>query len=268
MKLESLLEIKKDEKPLENIVDDGGYAKIFKRMLIVGDSLSSGEFETWDNGIRRCIDRREYAWGKFMENDLRNEIRVFSTGGLSAEWFLNTFAKEKNAFDETYKPEAYIFALGFNDLFGQKLEVGDAKVDVNPLDPSKNNMSTFIGKYATIISKYKEISKDAKFFFITLANEDDSEPLYNRAKVEEMVKEFYKLTEVFDNSYVIDLFNYGPKYDKAFKEKFYLTGHMNPMGYVLTAKLIESYMDYIIRSDFNSFKRIGLIGTKKEEIIL
>ena len=47
-----------------------------------------------------------------------------------------------------------------------------------------------------------------------------------------------------------------------FKEKFYLYGHMNPMGYVLTAKMVASYMDYIIRSHPTEFSQVGFIGTE------
>ena len=36
------------EKPLDNLVTDGGYASIFRTVAFVGDSLSSGEFETFD----------------------------------------------------------------------------------------------------------------------------------------------------------------------------------------------------------------------------
>ena len=43
-----------NEKPLDNLVTDGGYASIFRTVAFVGDSLSSGEFETLDEatGVR------------------------------------------------------------------------------------------------------------------------------------------------------------------------------------------------------------------------
>ncbi len=34
------------EKPLDNIVNDAGFFKIFRSVAIIGDSLSSGEFES------------------------------------------------------------------------------------------------------------------------------------------------------------------------------------------------------------------------------
>ena len=37
---------------------------------------------------------------------------------------------------------------------------------------------------------------------------------------------------------------------------------MNPAGYKLTAVMIASYIDYIVRSDFEAFKQVGFIGTE------
>ena len=69
------------------------------------------------------------------------------------------------------------------------------------------------------------------------------------------------LTAVFSNSYVIDLYNHAPVYDAAFRDKFFLGGHMNACGYILTAKMMASYIDYIIRHNIDDFKQVGFIGT-------
>ena len=50
-------------------------------------------------------------------------------------------------------------------------------------------------------------------------------------------------------------------YDDNFREKYFLHGHMNPMGYILTAQLIDSYIDYIIRTNPSDFNNVGFIGT-------
>lgn len=42
------------------------------------------------------------------------------------------------------------------------------------------------------------------------------------------------------------------------KEKFYLYGHMNPSGYILTAKIVDSYIDYIVRHNPDDIKEVGL----------
>ena len=71
--------------------------------------------------------------------------------------------------------------------------------------------------------------------------------------------------EKYDNTYVLDLFNYAPEYNAQFKEKFYLRGHLNPAGYLLTAKMTAAYIDYIIRHNMKDFKEIGFIGTNLHE---
>jgi len=39
---------------------------------------------------------------------------------------------------------------------------------------------------------------------------------------------------------------------------------MNPSGYILTAKLIDSYIDYIVRHNSDDFKTVGFVGTDIE----
>lgn len=92
--------------------------------------------------------------------------------------------------------------------------------------------------------------------------------IFQEASLEEEVKalyakhrEFlYKLTELFENCYVIDLYKYAPIYDEEFKENFYLAGHLNAAGYRLTALMVESYIDYIIRHNHDDFRQIGFVG--------
>ena len=67
--------------------------------------------------------------------------------------------------------------------------------------------------------------------------------------------------ELFDNVYVINLFDYAPVYDSEIIDNFYLLGHMSPTGYLFTARMIESYIDYIIRKNPKDFAKVGLIGT-------
>lgn len=84
-----------DEKPLDNIVDDGGFAAIFRTIGCIGDSLSSGEFETYDEeGIKGYHDFYEYSWGQFMARTLGNKVYNFSRGGMSAKWFCDSFSAD------------------------------------------------------------------------------------------------------------------------------------------------------------------------------
>ncbi len=248
------------ELPLDNICDDGGFAAIFRRIACIGDSLSSGEFELVDlDGAHRYYDIYEHSWGQYIARMTGSVVYNFSRGGMRADAYLAGFADEHGFWDSEYKADAYIIALGVNDVINQKMPIGSID-DANPQEPEKNK-NTFIGNYARIISRYKTISPHAKFFLITIPNAD---PRVNPKCLPEVLKSFAdalgELAAKFDNTYLIDLYRYGPVYDKVFRDNFFLSGHMNPQGYLLTAKMICSYIDYIIRQNPKDFELVGLSG--------
>ena len=242
-----------DEKPLDNLVNGYSNTAIFRTMAFVGDSLSSGEFETLDkDGKRGYHDLFEYSWGQYIARSNGLKAYNFSRGGMTTREYLDGFAESKGYWDKELACQAYVIALGANDL-NRGIEIGSVDdIDVENYDNSK---PTFVGYYARIVKKYKEISPDAKFFFVTFPDGG------NKEKTVGMVNALYALAEHFDNAYVIDLYRYGPYYGERFKEKFYLHGHLNPMGYILTARMVDSYIDYIIRHNPEDFKNAGFIGT-------
>ena len=55
------------EKPLDTLVGDGGLCGVFRTIGCVGDSLSSGEFESLDaSGNKTYHDMFEYSWGQYL----------------------------------------------------------------------------------------------------------------------------------------------------------------------------------------------------------
>ncbi len=239
------------EKPLDRIVSDGGFCAIFRTMAFIGDSLSSGEFQTVDNdGVNRYYDRYEYSWGQYIARMTGAMAYNFSRGGMTAREYWNEFAQHFGFWGRDKAAQAYVIALGVNDLLGQKQEPGDA-------DDYLTDKDTFAAYYGKIVNKLKEISPDAKFFFMTMPR-DDAEKDDVKARHAEIL---HDMTKIFDNSYVLDFYKYAPVYDEKFKENFYFNGHMNPAGYLLTAKMAASYIDYIIRKNPQDFKTAGLIGT-------
>ncbi|MBQ7821562.1 MAG: SGNH/GDSL hydrolase family protein [Clostridia bacterium] len=246
-----------EEKPLDRLVDGYSHTSVFRTIAFVGDSLSSGEFETRDaEGKPGYHDLFEYSWGQYIARKNGLKAYNFSRGGMTAVEYIESFAEQKGFWKKELAAQAYVIALGVNDLCGRKMEVGS--VDDIDADDHRKNKPTFLGYYAAIVSRYKEISPDAKFFFVTFPKHGNAE---RDEKAQEMIKALYLLSEYFENSYVIDLYKYGPVYDDAFKEKFYMFGHMNPSGYILTAKMIDSYIDYIVRRNYNDFKTVGFVGT-------
>lgn len=257
MNWDSVLYADSNEKPLERLVDGYSFTSIFRTMAFVGDSLSSGEFETRDGaGNPGYFDLFDYSWGQFIARKNGLLAYNFSRGGMTTREYMETFAAERGFWDQDKACQAYVIALGVNDLCIVDMELGSL-ADIDPTD-YRNNKPTFIGYYAAIVSRYKEISPDAKFFFVTFP---DTTTPKEKEWGEPMTKAMYELAEYFGNAYVIDLYHYGPCYDERFQKAYYLYGHMNPAGYVLTAKLVDSYIDYIIRHNPDDFHTAAFINT-------
>lgn len=69
-----------------------------------------------------------------------------------------------------------------------------------------------------------------------------------------------RLPELFSFTYILDFWKYAPVYDKAFRERFYLGGHLNPAGYYLTAKMKEAMIHDCILRNPEDFKQVAFIG--------
>ena len=248
------------ERPLDNIPQNGGFCGIFRTIACIGDSLSSGEFESQMNGKRGFHDYYEYSWGQFLARDAGCTVYNFSKGGMTAKRYCESFAEEKGFWSSELSAQAYIIALGVNDvsqIMEGVQEFGDI-TDIHPEDYTQN-APTFLGYYGQIISRYKEIQPKAKFFLMTCPSHHEADArgvLYDKhADV------LQRLCTLFDNCYVLDFRSFAPDYDAEFKKNFYIGGHMSACGYRLTALMVESYIDYLIRHNMQDFKQVGFIGT-------
>ena len=249
------------ELPLERLVTDGGFCGILRTIGCVGDSLSSGEFEAKnEKGEKTYHDFYDYSWGQFLARMAGCTAYNFSRGGMSAKEYCDSFAEDMGFWAPEKACQAYIIALGVNDLLNMHMPVGDADTDVSLEDPASNELTTFAGYYGLLVSRLKAISPRANFFFMTMPRSDTETP-EGLAKKEGHRKVLYRLAERFGNAYVLDFFQYAPVYDRQFRENFYLGGHMNPCGYLLTAKMVASYIDYIIRHNMADFKAAAFICT-------
>ena len=248
-----------NEKPLDRLVESYSFTSIFRTIGFVGDSLASGEFETHVEGKGGAgYDMYEHSWGQHIARKNGLTAYNFSYGGMDTEMF-DGYGERKKLWEGEFKAQAYVIALGVNDLFNGCFDNFGSVDDVDVSD-FRNNKPTFMGNYARIISRFKAVNPDAKFFLMTFPNETDKQ----LRQKETMAKGMYELAELFDNCYVIDLYKYGPVYDAEFKKNYFLYSHMSPAGYLMTAKLVDSYIDYIIRHNPNDFKHVAFIGTDIE----
>ena len=243
--------------PLAELLPDGGYTAIFRRIACVGDSLSSGEFESLGkDGARSYHDIFEQSWGQYLARMTGARVYNFSRGGMTAREYCESFAEANGMWDREKACQAYIIALGVNDLFGHNMPMGSL-ADVDFSNPENNN-PTFAVYYARIIQKYRAMQPYARFFLVTLPKEGNEHP-DNRKVRADAAALLHSFAGTFPYTYVIDLFEHAPVYDESFYAKFGLHGHLNPAGYLFTAKMIGTYIDHIIRSDFPAFRQVGLI---------
>ena len=136
----------KDEQPLDRIVNDGGMCAIFRKIACIGDSLSSGEFEgKAADGQKSYHDMFEYSWGQYIARAAGNTVYNFSRGGMTAKEYCDAFAKKLGLWDKEKACQAYIIALGVNDItraMANKEQLGGTD-DVN-IGEWRKNKPTFV----------------------------------------------------------------------------------------------------------------------------
>lgn len=247
-----------NEKPLDRLVSDGGFTAIFRTIGIIGDSLASGELESYTKeGFRGYHDFYEYSWGQFMARTLGSTVYNFSRGGMTAKEFFESWGEEHGVFGTDKLCQAYIIALGVNDSCRFD-ELGDVDTAIKE-NPSAEKNNGFLNYYAGIVKRIKVKQPKAKFFFVTIPSTTYRPPEL-RDKQSVWCEGLRALAERLDNTYVIDLRKYAPLYDEKMVATFFM-GHMRPTGYLLTAKMMMSYIDYIIRNNPDDFAEVGFIGT-------
>lgn len=243
-----------NEKPLDRMPEGISNTAIFRSIGFIGDSLSSGEFESRDaNGNNGYHDYFEYSWGQYIARKNGLLGRNFSRGGMTAKEYWESFADANRYWSAENACQAYVIALGVNDK--KHIQKGSID-DLKDLEKGENR-ETFASYYGRIIRRLKEIQPRAKFFLVTMPRGND-ELDKERKEFNALLRE---IAEYFDNCYLIDLYEYGPVYDEEFKKRFYLYGHMNASGYIFTANIIDAYIDYIIRKNPEDFKYVPYIGT-------
>ena len=263
------------------------FASIIHHWGFIGDSLSSGLFYLWQNGVGRIATNYGYSYGQRMVKLLNAEGINWSISGWTTKMWCNTFwAQEQNGYTENdynlwdgshpltptgtkFKDDpkqAYIIELGANDgvdpesAEGYKhLDPGNVETDIyDPSDPSTfaQNADTYAGWYAGIIQRIKTIAPSAKIFVMTLF------PAFSdRTPYDNIVRQ---MPGIFRNVYLLDLKKYFVN-SSAFQNACWEGGHFRPLGYQYVAYAVATYIDNIIREHPNDFKWMPFINTSVDE---
>ena len=244
-----------EEFPLENIITDGGFAKIFRTIGVIGDGIASGAMSTVfdeEEANQQNIEMFEYSWIQYMARYCGSTAYNFSDSGMNTS-SLFTDPKYKEMFKELtdgkHLCQAYFIALGHSD-FNMQMPIGSLS-DIDPLD-FNNNADTYIGNYARIISTIKAIQPNAKIFPVLMKNgETYSE--YNKA-----IREVCTLFT--ENVYLLEM----DQYSMERQDWEFTLGQGNTLGYLNYSYQISSYVDWYIRRYPDDFKYVQFIGTPYE----
>ena len=247
--------------PIRKILNNEGFVPIFRSIGVIGDSLSSGEHESLNEKNEKGFhDYYEYSWGQFLARKCGNKVINFSRGGLRCDTFFQ-YIENHNPFIEENRCQAYIIALGLNDINHLSLVYKDgfgSFDDVSYLNED-NNKNSFIGQYYRIIQKLRKFAPKCRIFLMSVPMETchskQQKKLFD--KLRKMQIQMVKNNEFI---YLIDLRKYAPIYDKKIKQKYFLGGHMSAMGYKFTCDMVITYIDYYIRKNIDDFKQVGFIG--------
>lgn len=247
------------EKPLDRIVPFGGLSAIFKTVAVIGDSLSAGDMETRGPGSPRNFhDIYEISWPAYFARMTGATVYNFSRGNMTASEYCDSYAGSMGYWDRSKAAEAYILALGCNDLDGFNQPAGSLD-DIS--EDLHQNRRTFAGHYAKVIQHYKAIQPDAFFFLVTIPHDlEETEKPEFAVNHDLHAGLLHGLSKKFTNTFVIDLRRYAPFYGEDFRKSFFVGGHMNSQGYLLTAKMIASYIDYLVRHNAELFRYAAFSG--------
>lgn len=243
------------DNPLSRINDCPELLSCFFNVGCIGDSLASGVAvykDTQGQLVVNSVNRYPYSWGKYLERMTGNTYYNWSAGGLRTDtWLSSSYATE--CFDGKHLCQAYIIGLGQNDNNkSQGSDIGTS-ADID-LSDYKNNAESFYGRYAKIIQKIKEVQPKAKIFVVTDPNDSVDANGYNVA--------IRKMAELFKFVYVLDMRKYwndAPCKILLNNQKRY--GHFNAVGYYLIAKMMMTYIDWIMQKHWEDFREIENIGT-------
>lgn len=260
-----------NEKPLDHPMPAaGGMCSIFRKIGCVGDSLASGEFELvktvssnedeTNAQIQRIyLDMFEYSWGQHLARIAGCTALNFSRGGMTAKEYCTSFAQDNDFWNPEKACQAYIIGLGVNDVINVRQTIGSVS-DICNEDWHKN-ADTFAGWFGQLLARLREIQPHAPLFLLTMPRTIDWENAGISDIIVSHASLMYDMADHFGNSYVIDLYKYGPVLDDEYKKLFFMNGHLNAVGYRVAAEQIVTYIDYIIRHNPEAFNKVGLIGT-------
>ena len=249
-----------NENPLEIIKQDGGMLSIFDSITCIGDSLTAGCFEHTETGSTVWTTIEKYSYPANLAKMTGCKVQNYGRSGRTAldgdnSWL--AWADSQSWLTSEDKTDAYIIALGTNDIGVEGGFSGDVSTDI--AESYTDNAKTSVGGYDKIIRRILENQPRAKIFCVCLPHTRNTEATIAIANTAiKAIAELYP-----DNCYVLDLETYYVQRTEvgAYKAKYYNGGHRNAMGYKELANVYATYIDWIIRNNIADFANVQFVET-------
>lgn len=225
---------------------------IFKKVVCIGDSYTSGHIQTPDDEEPSGTNE-QYAWPKFMEHLTGNTyVNCGISGATTVTW--QTGARGLPKAQSTGRVQAYVIGLMIND----SVDTSTKYVPVGTISDIGTNNNTYYAQMSKIVREINAISPQAKIFINTCPQEITAGLTrfvpYNQA-VRDIV-EYYKNTYPV---HCIDLVDYADLYmvPSITDDSTHL--HYTALGYEqfaeIYAYILSEYIDNHV-SDFQNVYKI------------
>lgn len=217
-------------------------ANIFKKVVCIGDSITSGHMKNFFTGAQ-VTSNEAYAYPHYMSKLSGGNTYVnCGVSGATVQSWQNSdgYTKAVNA----GQTQAYIIRLLGNDA-RKGMEVGTI-ADIN-----SDTATTYIGGYGQIIRKMKAISPNAKFFICTDPRSDAIYQPFNDA-----VK---LVANYFDNVYCLDLLENHALFAAPSFTGDYEGLHYTATGYEQMAEIYYSLICEYINNHPTDFQTVPFI---------
>lgn len=237
--------------------------RLFPRIAMIGDSLSSGEIVEDDDralgvlfgGVHpergvvdqgpACVDKTESSWCSHITRRINAKCVHYTRGGITAKGWLETYNYFMALEKEKYP--LYFIALGANDFNGYKL--GD------PSDTLKDN--TFLGYYNEIIKSIKIINPHAVVLCLSMYYDEDETRVNSFGNKDiDFTNGVKKLTENYEKVYFLDFAHEGK--NVLNKTEYIRRGHYDSVGYLAVSYEIEAIANKVLAEHVNDLKDITL----------
>lgn len=210
------------------------YMKIFQRLAVIGDSLSSGELVYKDDGgTWQYVDKYGNSWLSYIAREIKAVRTHYSQGGITAKVWLDYYNHRLSS-DTPYN--AYFIALGTNDAYKKPYQLGTIG-DVAGTD-------SFVGYYKQIIENVRLNAPNSVIFCCSRYSKNDSDG-YNA-----MIK---SITELYNGVFFVDIANESD-ITLDIGGEFVNGSHFTTLGYARLAGNIMRIVSNIILNNISYFK--------------